>query len=65
MTAEAIAKALCGRKAGGGWTARCPAHDDRKPSLSIRDADGDKVLVRCAAGLDQERVIPALRARGA
>jgi len=36
MTAEAIAKALGGRKAGGGWTARCPAHDDRTPSLSIR-----------------------------
>ena len=38
MTAEAIAKALGGRKASGGWTARCPAHDDRTPSLSIRDA---------------------------
>ena len=38
MTAEAIAKALGGRKAGGGWTARCPAHDDRTPSLSIQDA---------------------------
>src|SRR5262245_20967837 len=64
MTAEAIAKALGGRKAGGGWTARCPAHDDRTPSLSIRDADEKKVLVRCHAGCDQERVIAALRGRG-
>jgi putative DNA primase/helicase len=64
MTAEAIAKALGGRKAGGGWTARCPAHDDRAPSLSIRDADDNKVLVRCHAGCDQERVIAALRRRG-
>ena len=64
MTAETIAKALGGRKAGGGWMARCPAHDDRKPSLSIRDADDGKVLVRCHAGCDQERVIAALRARG-
>ena len=55
MTAETIAKALGGRKAGGGWTARCPAHDDRTPSLSIRDADDNKVLVRCHAGCDQER----------
>ena len=61
MTAETIAKALGGRKAGGGWTARCPAHDDRTPSLSIRDAEEDKVLVRCHAGCDQERVIAALR----
>jgi putative DNA primase/helicase len=64
MTAEAIARALGGRKAGGGWTARCPAHDDRTPSLSIRDAEENKVLVRCHAGCDQDRVIAALRGRG-
>ena len=52
MKAETIAKALGGRKIGQGWTARCPAHDDRDPSLSIRDAGG-KVLVRCHAGCDQ------------
>jgi hypothetical protein len=62
MTAETIAKALGGRKVGQGWTARCPAHDDREPSLSIRDADG-KVLVRCHAGCDQRDVIAALRTR--
>ena len=64
MTAETIAKALGGRKAGGGWMARCPAHDDREPSLSIRDADDGKVLVRCHAGCEQERVISILRSRG-
>jgi putative DNA primase/helicase len=64
MIAEIIAKALGGRKAGGGWTARCPAHDDRTPSLSICDADDGKVLIRCHAGCDQERVIATLRSRG-
>jgi putative DNA primase/helicase len=64
MTAESIAKALGGRKAGVSWIARCPAHDDREPSLSIRDADDGKVLVRCHAGCDQERVIATLRSRG-
>jgi hypothetical protein len=44
--------------------ARCPAHDDRRPSLSIRDADAGKVLVRCHAGCEQKRVIAALRERG-
>ena len=63
MTAETIAKALGGRKVGQGWTARCPAHDDREPSLSIRDADS-KVLVRCHAGCDQPDVIAALEERG-
>ena len=64
MTAETIAKALGGRKAGAEWMARCPAHEDREPSLSIKDADGGKVLVRCHAGCDQQKVIPALKARG-
>jgi putative DNA primase/helicase len=64
MNAEAVAKALGGRKAGSGWMACCPAHNDREPSLSIRDADDGKVLVRCHSGCDQGRVIAALRAAG-
>jgi len=64
MTAESLAKALGGQKAGSSWIARCPSHDDREPSLSIRDADGDKVLIRCHAGCEQEEVIAALRSRG-
>ena len=64
MGAERIAKALGGRKVGVDWMARCPAHDDRKPSLAIRDADDGKVLVRCHAGCDQARVIAALGSRG-
>jgi putative DNA primase/helicase len=59
-----IAKALSGRKNGDGWMACCPAHDDREPSLSIRDADNGNILVHCHAGCDQERVIAALRSRG-
>jgi hypothetical protein len=45
--------------------ARCPAHDDRAPSLAIADAKNGKVLVRCHAGCDQRDVIAALRAGGA
>jgi hypothetical protein len=64
MTAETIAKALGGRKAGSGWSARCPAHDDRTPSLSLRDTGDGKVLVRCHAGCDQDEVIAHLKASG-
>jgi hypothetical protein len=63
-TAETIATVLGGRKTGGGWMARCPAHDDREPSLSIHEADDGKVLVRCHAGCAQEMVIAALRTCG-
>jgi hypothetical protein len=61
---RAVACALGGRKSGAGWIARCPAHDDRRPSLSIRDGDDGKLLVHCHAGCGQEDVIAALRARG-
>ncbi len=63
MTAETIARALGGRRAGQGWTARCPAHDDTTPSLSVADRNG-RVLAHCHAGCSQERVLAALEARG-
>jgi len=64
MTAETIAKTLGGRRVGSSWIAHCPAHDDGKPSLSVRDSHEGKVLVRCHAGCEQGRVIAALRSRG-
>ena len=64
MTAETIAKALNGRKAGSGWSARCPAHDDHTPSLPLRDSGDGKVLVRCHAGCDQDEVIAHLKPNG-
>jgi DNA primase len=64
MTAEDIAKVLSGRRSGTSWMARCPAHNDREPSLSIRQAEDGTVLVRCHAGCEQARVIAALRSRG-
>jgi hypothetical protein len=64
MIAESVAKALGGRKAGAEWMARCPAHDDRTPSLGIRDTDNGQVLVHCHAGCDQNMVIAALGSRG-
>ena len=64
MTAETLAKALGGRSVGARWMARCPAHEDRKPSLSISSGRNGKVLVHCHAGCDQGRVIATLRSCG-
>jgi hypothetical protein len=65
MTAEDIAKVLGGRRAGASWMARCPPHNDREPSLSIRQAEDGTGLVRCHAGCEQARVITALRSLAA
>ncbi len=64
MNAETLARALGGRRTGSHWMAPCPAHEDRDPSLSIRDAADGKVLVHCHAGCDQSVVIGELRSRG-
>lgn len=64
MNAGSIATALSGRKAGRGWSARCPAHDDRNPSLSIRDSANGGVLVKCFAGCSKNEVIASLEALG-
>jgi hypothetical protein len=36
--AAEIAKALGGKKSGKGYSCRCPAHNDKSPSLSVTDA---------------------------
>lgn len=46
------------RKCGGGWIARCPAHEDKSASLSVADADG-RVLIHCFAGCTPLAVVEA------
>lgn len=47
------------RRCGGQYQALCPAHDDTKPSLSIRLTD-DRVLLHCHAGCDTKDVLSAI-----
>ena len=42
------------------WIARCPAHDDKGPSLAIRETDDGRVLVHCFAGCSVHEVIGAV-----
>jgi hypothetical protein len=44
----------------GKWMARCPAHSDNSPSLSVSDTE-DKVLLHCFAGCKIEDVTAAMR----
>lgn len=45
------------RRSGDGYVARCPAHDDRRPSLSIRLAETGKVQLKCFAGCETAAVL--------
>ena len=60
--AERMAELLRARRIGGGrWQARCPAHPDKKPSLTI--TIGERcVLLRCwSAGCSVESIMAALQ----
>ena len=43
----------------GKWTARCPAHEDRSPSLSIAEGAEGRVLLKCHAGCSPESILSA------
>lgn len=45
---------------GQGWRARCPAHDDHRPSLSIAEGDDGRVLINCHAGCTPEAIVEAV-----
>ena len=62
--ARAIVRALKGRWAGNTGNCRCPAHDDRSPSLSVTESRDGGVLVYCHAGCAQKDVIGALQGLG-
>ena len=47
------------RKCGNGYTARCPAHDDKNPSLSIKATNG-RILMHCHAGCDTEAIMDVI-----
>jgi putative DNA primase/helicase len=48
------------RRHPGYYVARCPAHTDRNPSLSIREGEDGKVLLKCFAGCLYEAIRDAL-----
>lgn len=50
------------RKSGAGWNARCPSHEDRSPSLSIREGERG-ILLRCFAGCSFSAIVESLGLR--
>jgi hypothetical protein len=60
MTVEEIASRFNAKRNGEGWQAKCPAHDDHTPSLSINKGTDGCTLLHCHAGCPTESVLSAV-----
>ena len=63
-----LAKLSEAKRSGSGWSARCPAHDDGKASLSVSEGDdrralGELVEDRGRGALPRHRPSPAGRSQ--
>ncbi len=55
-----LSKLLDANENGNGWSARCPAHEDRRASLSIAEGDDGRALVNCHAGCTVSAICAAV-----
>ena len=61
MNTTDIVQRLGAKRCGDNkWQARCPAHNDHTPSLSISEGSDGKVLLRCFAGCSVEAITDKL-----
>ncbi|HEX5687372.1 MAG TPA: DNA primase [Ideonella sp.] len=62
MTAETLLSRLekVRQRGTDQWSARCPAHDDKGPSLSVKELSDGRVLLRCFAGCEASAVVEAV-----
>ena len=42
------------------WMACCPGHDDKSPSLAIKEGNDGKIILHCFAGCPTESIVSAL-----
>jgi len=55
-----LAKLPGAKKSGKGWSARCPAHEDRNPSLSVSEGDDGAALLKCHTGCTMAAILAAV-----
>jgi hypothetical protein len=55
-----LARLPSAKKAGDGWSARCPAHEDHKASLSVSEGDDGTALLKCHAGCNPSAILSAV-----
>jgi hypothetical protein len=42
------------------WIARCCAHEDKSPSLAIKELEDGRILLHCFAGCDVQSIVSAI-----
>lgn len=61
MDVTAILSRLAGvRKVAKGWQAKCPAHQDRSPSLIVSQRSNGSIGLHCFAGCQTHDVVAAI-----
>jgi 5S rRNA maturation endonuclease (ribonuclease M5) len=60
MNAPEFAAKVGANKSSNGWMAKCPAHKDQNPSLSIAEGQDGRVLLKCHAGCRVEDILAKL-----
>jgi hypothetical protein len=62
MDVNALLTRLAGVRSNGqdAWVARCPAHEDRSPSLTVKALNDGRILMHCFAGCGTDNVLGAL-----
>jgi len=62
MTAESLLSRLDRVKetGRGRWLACCPSHNDRNPSLSVRETDEGVILIKCWSGCGANEVVASV-----
>jgi hypothetical protein len=51
---------LHAKRSGDRWKAKCPVHDDREPSISIREGRDGCALLKCHAGCQTNDILAAI-----
>lgn len=65
MSADSLLSLLDGvkRTGQGKWLAKCPSHEDRTASLSVRELDDGRILIHCFAGCGVHEVVGSIGLR--
>ncbi len=62
MVEDLLSRCDAVRRSGRGYSARCPAHDDHSPSLSVHEGEAG-ILLHCWAGCRVDEIAAAMGLR--